>query len=539
MVQIIQICKFLLLSVIIFIFTVPFSFSENLKSNEYGNYLSWEHAKNSNDIENLKRFFNNLNLKELDDFLLEEIFFESVILEDWTKAEDISNIILEKDNTNLSANLFKFFDSFGKGQNADAYLEKVQPKYLDINFLKVIKIWKNFETQQVIQFNPIDCLPIICLHSAIFYFMKGDEDKAKIFLDNLEKKEFESYRIKELLLLSSLKSNKGNSDKYLKKLNKHDLNLQNFDLDYLSANKGLLNPVQNKTHGMAEVLYNISSWFYSKNLFKYAAFFGKISLRLRPDFNAMKLLLSGTLEQLGYQNIGLKYVNNPNKDNLYYYKFLRIKLSFLQEKKLDEEYISDLIKFIKDFPERTEMKVLLADKFRKMEKYDKAIEIYSEILNDKKSSSDWNVLYSRGISYERINRWEKAEIDLKEALKLNPEDAYILNYLAYSWLDRKKNIGQALKLLKKAVKIEPSDAYIIDSLGWAYFLSNKTEESIFFLEKAVSILPDDATLNDHLGDAYWKAGRRDEALSQWKRVLILDPNFKKKSLVNKKIKKGI
>ena len=106
-------------------------------------------------------------------------------------------------------------------------------------------------------------------------------------------------------------------------------------------------------------------------------------------------------------------------------------------------------------------------------------------------------------------------------------------------MDRNKNIDEALKLLKKAVQIEPTDAYIIDSLGWAYFLSNQTEESVYFLEKAVSILPDDATLNDHLGDAYWKAGREREALSQWKRVLILDPNFKNKIIINKKIKEGL
>ena len=124
-------------------------------------------------------------------------------------------------------------------------------------------------------------------------------------------------------------------------------------------------------------------------------------------------------------------------------------------------------------------------------------------------------------------------------MKLNPEDAYILNYLAYSWLDRETNIAKALELLKKAVEIKPTDAYIIDSLGWAFFLANKTDESIYFLEKAVSILPDDATLNDHLGDAYWKAGRINEALSQWKRVLILDPKFKKKKLIYKKIKQGL
>jgi len=128
---------------------------------------------------------------------------------------------------------------------------------------------------------------------------------------------------------------------------------------------------------------------------------------------------------------------------------------------------------------------------------------------------------------------------LQEALRLQPEDAYILNYLAYSWLDRKKNIEKALILLEKAVQIEPTDAYIIDSLGWAYYLDNQIEKSVYFLEKAVSILPDDATLNDHLGDAYWKSNRKNEAISQWRRVLILDPNFKEKPVISKKIKKGL
>ena len=310
-------------------------------------------------------------------------------------------------------------------------------------------------------------------------------------------------------------------------------------MNYLLNNQKLLNPVENKQDGMAEVLYNISSWFFSKDLYKYSTFFGKISLKLRPDFNAMKLLLLGNYEKLGYKNLGINYANNLNTDNLYYYKFLRMKLSLFEDLNKDEEFILDLKKFTQTYPDKVEMKILLANKYRKLEQYEKAVKIYSEIINNKSLSANWNIFYSRGISYERMNDWNKAEKDLKEAMRLNPDDPYILNYLAYSWLDRNKNVEKALSLLKKAVEIEPDDAYIIDSLGWAFFLSDQTDKSIFFLEKAVSILPDDATLNDHLGDAYWKAGRQSEAKSQWKRVLILDPQFKKKNVINSKIKNGL
>ena len=58
-------------------------------------------------------------------------------------------------------------------------------------------------------------------------------------------------------------------------------------------------------------------------------------------------------------------------------------------------------------------------------------------------------------------------------------------------------------------------------------------------ENFVVMLPDDATLNDHLGDAYWMSNRKSEALSQWKKVLVIDPDYKDKNLVHKKINKGL
>ena len=216
-----------------------------------------------------------------------------------------------------------------------------------------------------------------------------------------------------------------------------------------------------------------------------------------------------------------------------------MKLAFLEKLNMDQLFIKEVESFIKKFPDQPEIKRILGDKYRKLKNYEKAIYIYSELVNNNDFSNPSGILYSRGISYERLSKWKNAEKDFKQSLILNPNDPYVMNYLAYSWLDRKINIDEALNLLIKAINLEPTDGYIMDSLGWAYFLSHDFENSVIHLEKAVAILPNDATLNDHLGDAYWMTNRKFEAKSQWKKVLILDPDYKEIKKVKKKISKGL
>ena len=220
-------------------------------------------------------------------------------------------------------------------------------------------------------------------------------------------------------------------------------------------------------------------------------------------------------------------------------KFLKLRISLNDKLKKQNKINLLLEELTKNHPKNWELKILLADIYRIDKKYNESIILYSQIIDSVLDENKWSIFYSRGIAYERSNKWKKAEEDLQMAMNLKPNDPYVINYLAYSWLDRKINIDVALNLLEKAVELEPADGYILDSLGWAYYLSNSFEQSIYFLEKAVSFLPNDPTLNDHLGDAYWKSGRYDEAKSQWKRVLIIDPKFKTKEIVKKKIEFGI
>ena len=113
----------------------------------------------------------------------------------------------------------------------------------------------------------------------------------------------------------------------LEKLSYKDLNLKNYDIRNISSNLEILNPVLTNRDGLAEVFYNISSWYYQKDLYKYSIFFGKLSLRLRNDFNAMRLLLASSFEIIDLKLNASEIISKIKTKNPYFMKFLKIRIS--------------------------------------------------------------------------------------------------------------------------------------------------------------------------------------------------------------------
>ena len=181
----------------------------------------------------------------------------------------------------------------------------------------------------------------------------------------------------------------------------------------MANNKQLLNPINNAKDGLAEVFYNISSWYFSNDLYKYSIFFGKLSTRLRQNFNSMKILLAGSLSQMNLEQLGLQELDKLNYKNIYYLKMFKMRLAFLEKLGKTDLFIDEIISFTSRFPNEIEMKLLLADKYRQTKKYEQAIKIYTQVVEQKSSLNKSNILYSRGISYERLNRWNSAEKDFK------------------------------------------------------------------------------------------------------------------------------
>ena len=151
-----------------------------------------------------------------------------------------------------------------------------------------------------------------------------------------------------------------------------------------------------------------------------------------------------------------------------------------------------------------------------------------------------DLLYRRGGSYERLKDYSNADKDLLHSLEINPNDAYVLNYLAYSWLERDYKIDEAMEMLEKAYALRSNDPYITDSIGWAYYLIDNFIEAEKYIKKAVELMPEDPTVNDHYGDILWKLNRNIQARYFWNYVLQLDDadeDIKKK--INIKMIEGL
>ena len=166
----------------------------------------------------------------------------------------------------------------------------------------------------------------------------------------------------------------------------------------------------------------------------------------------------------------------------------------------------------------------IANFYKNSKKYDEAIKYYSSIIDKLKEDSEVkaDLLYRRGASYERMENYESADNDLKDSLKIIPNDAYVLNYLAYSWLERDYKINEAIEMLERAYEQESNDPYIIDSIGWAYYLINDYTKAEKFLKRAIQLMPYDPIVNDHYGDILWKLNRKIQARYFWSMVLEME-----------------
>jgi tetratricopeptide (TPR) repeat protein len=279
----------------------------------------------------------------------------------------------------------------------------------------------------------------------------------------------------------------------------------------------------------------IANLYSGERHYNKSNFYLNLSIYFNPKFQINQALLAENYLQMEEYKKSKKIYELFNKKNTIFYWHSVKKISLINSDLENEtKALSFLINNFNNIKDPN-LKIIydVANLYRGFGKFKESIDYYTKVINilDNKHPSYADILYRRGASYERIKMWENSDKDLLESLKINPDDPHVLNYLAYSWLERNYKIDEAMDMLLLAHNKRPSDPYITDSVGWAYYLQGDYVKAKKFIRQAIKLLPSDPIINDHYADILWKLNKPLQANYFWKYVLNLEdikPETKKK-----------
>ncbi|MCJ8151506.1 tetratricopeptide repeat protein [Shinella sedimenti] len=353
--------------------------------------------------------------------------------------------------------------------------------------------------------------------------------------------------IRAVMALARLEARDGNKQKALDAISVGD----NFVTSYaplkalrqsIEAGEKQEQQVRTAAQGAAAVLFSIGGALNRDGAEDIVALYLQAARALDPDSDDVLVLLGGIAENQKKPDIAIDYYRAvPEKSPMRRISELQLGLNLADTGKVDEakKHLQELIDADPaDLRSYLALGSVLSDAkdYRAMATlYDKAVGVIGPVP----TRNHWSVFFQRGIAYERLKEWDKAEPNFRKSLELNPDQPQVLNYLGYSWVDMNRNLDEGLDMIRKAVSLKPDDGYIVDSLGWAYYRLGRFDDAVAELERAAELKAGDPTVNDHLGDAYWRVGRKLEATFQWNRALGLKPEDAEIVKIKDKIENGL
>ena len=191
------------------------------------------------------------------------------------------------------------------------------------------------------------------------------------------------------------------------------------------------------------------------------------------------------------------------------------------ELSLFDEMARDSDEAIEIFPNQPQFYFYNGVANERLKNYSKAI---SSLQLGKELVVDNDPLLARfysslGDIYHQIKEHTKSDENYEKALKINPDNTYVLNNYAYYLSIRKVNLDKAEIMAAKANKIEPGNASFEDTYAWVLYQKANYKEALIWIEKALSRGIASAELFEHSGDILFQLNRIEDAVSRWKEAV--------------------
>jgi tetratricopeptide (TPR) repeat protein len=545
----------------IFAKSAEFKYSQKDISNYFSGTISLnqnytnESFEYLNKVQSIKEVHSNYNIK---------FIYSLVLLEKYEEAFEFAQSIWQEDELFFEADLLLGLKAFLKKDNvkAEKHFKRLNKAsktniYFQDFFGNILISWlKASENKKEESFSFHKRIPsryknLALIQNSFLQCYFDTSSTAASFEELINNKEvgFSRYNF---FLVNYLLS-KGNTSE-AKSLIKEGKKIHNSNLLIKQAEKFIINGKTKKItnffscektkDSIAEFLYVIANMYSTQEKYLVSNFYLKLSFLLNNRFTPNLTLLAENLYNQNKFKEAKKIFDSLKKIGEVYSWYAAKNLAAIS---LQDKTKSYAIKFLKkEFNSLSSPTYMhyyeLANFYKANEYHNESIKYYSLALKKIKRSNPLvpKILDRRGVSYEQIGDWDNAEKDLLESIEILPDQALVLNYLAYSWIEKKINKGKALLMLKKATKLKEDNGYIIDSLGWAYYVNENYLDAEKYLKVAVQLMPLDPVINDHYGDTLWMLNKNIQARYFWNYASNLEGTTKElKDKISKKLIFGI
>ena len=545
-----------------FILYQNFAYSKTSTDNDFNprylsNYLSAIISyNNENNSSSVKFFDASKNLINKHENYLKDYIFALVLNGEVEKAlYQIKSTKNQQIKNFFEADLLLILDNFKKKKfkKNDLLLNKLK-KHNELNnynqlIYKTLSEYNQlFQKNKIPQDNNLGKLSLI--NNAFIYCYLNDQETSSKFLEIIESEEGGYSRYLFFYINYLINNNQiENAIKLAEKIELIGSNLIIAQTKFWMQNSEFskiknLFSCQKETDILSEFFYLISNLFSVSQEYEKSNFYGYLSTYLNTQFNYNYVqIVENYFDTNKLDNAKLLLGKIDDNDKIYNWFKLKKLSQIISENNSDEEALVFIEKKFNNY-KNPPVNILLdmGNIYKRNNKFKKSIRIYSNVLDqlDQNSNIYAEILYRRGGSYERIGEHLKSDEDLIKSLNIRPNDPYVMNYLAYGWLDRNYKIEDAINMLEKAYKQKVDDPYIIDSVGWGYFLTNNYVSAEKYLQRALRLMPRDPIVNDHYGDVLWKLNRKIQARYYWQSAFESDyADDELKNKISEKLLKGL
>ena len=271
----------------------------------------------------------------------------------------------------------------------------------------------------------------------------------------------------------------------------------------------------NKTPDNTDLLYALGLLSLQENQLTKSEKYFKRLIELKKHIFDANYYLGRIAEEKNELDKANNFYHSVHGGENYFDAFIRISLIFAKQGDI-EKALTNIrsIEKPKDAHRniliQAECEILIEEK-----RFEEALDVFNKAIQEQ---SHPDLLYSRAMLAEKINRFDILETDLVSIIGKDPDNATALNALGYTLADRGERLDDAYDYIKRAYELSPGDFYILDSMGWVLYRLGRLDEAIDFLQKAFN-LRNDPEVAAHLGEVHWIMGNKQAAKAVWETAL--------------------